>query len=115
MPTGQRPGGARPTVAGRITALSGHAITVRTRNDTATTVDYSASTTFTLLSAQGTSSTTSASALKVGAFIGVRGTTQSNGTVSASRIVVSTGPPGGQGTPPAADGRGAGAPPGRSA
>jgi hypothetical protein len=107
---GQRPSGTRPTVAGRITALSGNAITLRTRDNSTTTVDYSAATTFASLSAKGTTSTTSAAALKVGAFVGVRGAAQSNGTVSASRITVSPGPPGGRGTPPAADGRSAGAP-----
>jgi hypothetical protein len=112
---GQPPGGTPPTVAGQITALSGNAITLRTRDNSATTVDYSASTTFTSLSAKGSGSTTSASALKVGAFIGVNGTTQSNGTVSASRIMVGARPPGGHGRPPAAGGRGQGAPPGAAA
>ncbi len=111
---GEPPGGSRPTVAGRITALSGNAITLRTRDNTATTVDYSASTTFTSLSAKGSGSTTSASTLKVGAFIGVNGSTQSNGTVSALRITVGARPPGGQGGP-AAGGRGQGAPPGAAA
>lgn len=107
------PQGTRPTVGGRITALSGNAITLRTRDNSTTTVDYSASTTFTALGAKGTASTTTASALKVGAFVGVQGTTQSNGTVSASSITVSTGqPPGGPGRPPAGGRGGMGAPPG---
>jgi hypothetical protein len=110
---GQPPGGTRPTVAGRITALSGNAITLRSRDNTTTTVDYSARTTFTSLSAKGTSAT-SASALKVGAFIGVQGTTQSNGTVSASRIALGAPPSGGQGRPPGSSGRSEGAPPGAS-
>jgi hypothetical protein len=108
----QTRGGTRPTVAGRITALSGSAITLRTRDNAVTRVDYSASTTFTSLTAKGTSSSASASALKVGVFIGVRGTTHSNGTVSAARITVSTTPPGGRVGPPAAGGRGAGTLPG---
>ena len=95
------PQGARPTVAGRITAIVGTAVTVRTRDDGTTTVEYSADTTFTSLGAKGASTTASASALNVGAFIGVQGTTQSNGTVSASSIMLSTGPPpGGPGRPP---------------
>ena len=107
-PTGQPAGGNLPTVGGRITALSGDEITVRTRDDSATTVDYSASTTFTTFTAKGTNTATSASALKVGDFIGVVGTKESNGTVSATKIMVSTGPPGGTGARPAA---GAGARP----
>jgi hypothetical protein len=105
---GQPPSGTRPTVGGRITALSGDDITVRTRDANATTVVYSASTTFTALSTKGTNTSTSSSAsdLKVGDFIGVVGTKQSNGTVSATSIMVSTGPPGGRGGPPSASGRG---------
>ncbi len=107
------PQGARPTVAGRITAISGTAVMVRTRDDGTTTVEYSADTTFTSLGAKGASTTASASALKVGVFVGVQGTTQSNGTVSASSIMLSTGPPpGGPGRPPAGGRGGTGTPPG---
>jgi hypothetical protein len=107
--TGERRGATRPTVAGRITAPSGNAITLRWRGDTVTTGDYTvdstAGTTFTVLSARGTTSGTSAPILDVGAFIGVRGITKSDGTVSASRIVVRTRPPGGRVRPRAAGGR----------
>ena len=50
------------------------AITVRARATETTTVEYSADTTFTSLGAKGASTTASASALKVGVFVGVQGT-----------------------------------------
>ncbi len=95
-PKGQPPRGTRPTVGGHITALSGDTITLRTRDSSATTVGYSASTKFTTFSAKGATGT-SASALKVGDVIGVVGTTGTNGTVSATNIVVGNGPPGAAG------------------
>ena len=85
--------------------ISGNAITLRTRGDTVTTVDDTAGTTFTVHSVGGTTSDPSAPTLEVGAFIGVRGTTKRDGTVSASRIMVRTRAPGGRVRPRAAGGR----------
>ena len=97
-PRGQPPvGAARPTVLGKVTALSGNDITVQTRGKKTTTVLSSSATTFKTMSGpNGTSSTSSASALEVGAFIGVLGTKNSDGSVTASSIVISTGPPPGR-------------------
>jgi hypothetical protein len=109
---GKPPQGTRPTIGGKITALSGTTITVRTRDSGATTIDYSAGTKFTTFSAKGSTTSTSASALKVGDFVGVIGTKESNGTVSATTIMISTGPPGGSGTRPPAGGSGGARPAG---
>ena len=87
-PSARSPGGgARPTVAGKITALSGDDITVETTRDATVTVVYSSRTTF-----QNGGTATSASALKVGDFVGVQGT-ESDGTVTASTVMVGR-PPG---------------------
>ena len=101
-PRGQPPAGARPTVMGKVTALSGNHITVQTRGKKTTTVVYSSATTFKTVSGPGgTSSRSSASAVEVGSFIGALGTRSSDGSVTASSIVISTGsPPAGNGTPP---------------
>ena len=94
-------GSARPTVAGKITAVSGDDVTVRTRDATTTHVVVSSATTFkTLTGPKGAASTSGASALAVGRFIAVQGTKNSDGTVAASSVVVSTRtPPGGPGGP----------------
>jgi hypothetical protein len=97
---GQPPAGAaRPTVSGKVTAVNGNDVTVQTREDTTTTVVVSSTTTHrTATRPGGASSTASASALKVGDFIGVQGTRESDGTVTASSIVISNGaPPGSPG------------------
>lgn len=88
-----RAGAVRPTVLGRIIALSGDDVTVQTRGKTTTVVSSSATTFKTLSGSSGTSSRSSASALRVGDFIGVQGAENSDGTVTASCIVISTGPP----------------------
>ena len=81
------PNGAvpRPTVGGKVTALNGDDMTVQTQGDKSVTVVYSSSTTFRTMSgarASGTtSSSSSAAALKVGDFVGVDGTKNTNGTV----------------------------------
>jgi hypothetical protein len=111
-PKGQPPQGTRPTIGGKITALSGTSITVRTRDSGATTIEYSAGTKFTTFSAKGSTTSTSASALKVGDFVGVIGTTESNGTVSATTIMIGTGPPGGTRARPPAGGSAGTRPPG---
>jgi Domain of unknown function (DUF5666) len=106
---GAPPGGlGRPTVAGQVTAVNGNDITVETGTKSSVTVVYSSGTTFT--TGGGTSS--SASALKVGDFIGVTGTEDSDGSVTATALMIGRPPkgrPGGApkgGTPPS----GAGAP-----
>ena len=72
-----------------MTALSGDDITVQDQSKAAHTVVYSASTTF-----RTTSGASSASALKVGQFIAVQGTTDTDGNVTAKSIVIGAKPPG---------------------
>ncbi len=86
---GRPPGGlARPTVAGKITALSGDDITVETNATTSVTVVTAESTKFETDSGPGGGSTSSASTLKVGDFIGVEGTKNSDGTVTATTVMI---------------------------
>jgi hypothetical protein len=95
---GNRPpagNGVRPTAGGKITALSGDDITVATRNATTETIVYSSTTTFKTMSG-----TTTAADLKVGEFISVQGTTASSGDVTATAIMIGTGPPGNHGGKP---------------
>ena len=77
------------------------------------TVVYSSSTTFKTMAGtrgSGTTSSSSAAALKVGDFVGVDGTKNADGTVDASSVTIGTGmPPGGRGGPPGLEG----APPGQ--
>jgi hypothetical protein len=103
---------AKPTAAGKITALSGDNITIADRDKTTETVVFSATTTFRTMSG-----TTTSSSLKVGDFIAVNGTKSSDGTVTATSVMVGAPPmgkggPGGHrgGKPPA----GSGPPPPRS-
>jgi hypothetical protein len=77
----------RPTVAGKITALKGDDITVET-DATTVTVVASSSTTFKAGPGPGGGTTSSRSALKVGDFIGVQGTKNSDGSVSATSITI---------------------------
>jgi hypothetical protein len=110
---GQPPTGmGRPTALGQVTALSGDTITIQTRDTTSETVTYSSSTKFRTMSGSS-----KAAALKVGDFIGVQGTKNTDGSVTATSIIFGTSAPGpmGQGgrhpggqRPP-----GAGSPPGR--
>ena len=81
--------------------MNGEDITVQNRDKTTTTVVVSSATAYkTMAGSKGTGSTASASALKVGDFIGVQGAKSSDGTVLASSIVISDGPPsGGRGGP----------------
>jgi hypothetical protein len=105
-------GAPQPTVGGKVTGLSGDDITLQTQGNRSVTVVYSSSTTFkTRPDARGseTTSNSSASALKLGDFVGVDGTKNADGTVSASSVTIGTGPPsGGRGEPPVDTG----APPG---
>jgi hypothetical protein len=99
------PGGlARPTVGGRVTALSGDDITVQAQNDKSVTVVYSTTTTFRSGGggvAKGSTTNASASNLKVGDFVGVNGTKNTDGTVTATTITISTSTPtGARGGPP---------------
>ena len=79
---------ARPTVSGRITALSGNDITVETNANTSVTVVYSSGTTFKTNPGPGGGTASSTSALKVGGFIGVTGTKNSDGSVTATTVMI---------------------------
>jgi hypothetical protein len=85
---------SKPTAAGKITALSGDDITLKGKDSATQTVVYSSSTTF----RTGSGSTTTAADLKVGQSIAVTGTKGSDGTVTASTIVIGV-PPAGRGGP----------------
>jgi Domain of unknown function (DUF5666) len=86
---GAPPGGlARPTVSGKITALSGDDITVETNAKSSVTVVSSSSTTFKTDPGPSGGTTSSASALKVGAFVGVTGTKNSDGSVTATTVTI---------------------------
>ena len=106
---GRPPAGRpRPTTIGKVTAASGDTITIQTRGGTSRTVTFASTTTF-----RTTAGTLTSSAVKVGDFIAVKGTTNSDGSVSATTIMISPNPPGpmgqgGGGRPP----RGQGAPTG---
>ncbi len=109
------PGGrARPTVAGKVTELSGDDITLQSNASTSVTVVSTSSTRFETDPGPGGGTTSSASALKVGDFVGVQGTRNSDGTVTATTVTIGRparmgkGGPGGTagtagrgGTPPA--------------
>jgi Domain of unknown function (DUF5666) len=105
------PGLGPPTARGKVTALSGDTITISTQDKTSETVTYTSSTTFRTMSGSS-----DAAALRVGDFLVVQGTKNSDGSVTATGIMFGTralGPmgqgghrPGGQ--PP----QGAGSPPG---
>jgi hypothetical protein len=88
---------ARPTVSGKITALSGDDITVTTNAKTSVTVVYSSSTTFKANPGPNGGGASSASALKVGAFVGVQGTKNSDGTVTATTVMIGRPPQMGKG------------------
>ena len=107
-------GAAPPAVVGKITAIRGNDVTVQTRAKATTTVVVSSTTTYrTLTGPKGSPSSAGASSLEVGDFIGVQGTRNSDGTVTATAVLTSTGPPpgasgkpgkppGSPGSPPAA-------------
>jgi hypothetical protein len=78
----------RPTVAGKVTALSGDDITVETNAEASVTVAYSSNTTFKTSPGPSGSTTSSAAAVKVGAFVGVTGTQNSDGSVTATAVVI---------------------------
>jgi hypothetical protein len=113
--TGGRPPGAgmtRPTASGKITALHGDDITLQTDAKSSVTVVYSSSTTFETDPGPGGGTTSSASALKVGDFVGVQGTKESNGTVTASSVTIGRPRHMGKGGPGGGSGAGrAGKPP----
>jgi Tfp pilus assembly protein PilW len=86
---GRPPGGvARPTVAGKVTALRGDDITVETHGQASVTVVISSHTAFETDPGPNGGTTTSAAALKVGDFVGVQGTNNSDGTVTAATVVM---------------------------
>ena len=89
----------RPAVSGKISALHGDDITLETKAKTAVTVVFSSSTTFGTDPGPSGSATSSASALKVGDFIGVQGTKNSDGTVTATSVTIGRPPQMGKGGP----------------
>jgi hypothetical protein len=82
-------GPARPTTAGKITALSGDTITIHTRHGTSQSVTYSSTTTF-----DAGSGNSSSAGLAIGDFVAVQGATNSDGSVTATNIMISPQPPG---------------------
>jgi hypothetical protein len=104
---GHPPGGmARPTVSGKISALQGDDITVETNAKTSVTVVFGSSTTFKANQGPSGGTTSSASALKVGDFIGVQGTKNSDGTVTATTVTIGRPPQMGKGGPGGRAGKG---------
>jgi hypothetical protein len=103
---------ARPTVSGKITALSGDDITVETNAKSSVTVVYSSGTTFKTEPGPGGGINSSASALEVGAFIGVTGTKNSDGSVTANTVMI--GRPGQMGKGGPGGGSKGGKPPSRA-
>jgi uncharacterized protein DUF5666 len=90
-PPGGRPAGSRPTIGGKVTAIESGSIVVLGRSGTTTVLD-TASTTYTTLG-RGPGRTTSASratAVKVGDFVGVRGTRNADGSVTATSVTIFT-------------------------
>jgi Domain of unknown function (DUF5666) len=113
---GRPPGGmGLPTVAGKITALSGADITVATNSSTSVTVVTTSSTTYKSNPGPGGGTTSSASALKVGAYVGVTGTKNSDGTVTATNVMIGRPSRMGQGGPGGGKGRSGKPPSGGSA
>lgn len=102
---GRPPAGRpRPTTIGKVTAVSGDTITIQSRGGTSRTVTFASTTTF-----RTTTGTLTSNAVKVGDFIAVKGTTNSDGSVSATTIMISPNPPGpmgqgGSGGPPRGQG-----------
>ena len=95
---GAPPGGmTRPTVSGKITALSGDDITITTNAKSTVTVVYSSSTTFKTNPGPSGGTTSSATALKVGDFIGVNGTKNSDSSVTATTVMIGRPPQTGNG------------------
>ena len=97
----------RPTVAGKITALKGDEITLKT-DATTVTVVTSSNTTFKADPGPGGGTTSSGSALKVGDFVGVQGTKNSDGSVTASRVTIGRPQRAGRGGPGSGAGAGKG-------
>jgi len=103
---GRPPGGgmARPTVSGKITALNGDDITVETDGKTSVSVAYSSSTTVKANPGPSGGTTSSASSLRIGDFIGVQGTKNSDGSVTASSVTIGRPPQMGKGGGPGGGG-----------
>ncbi len=83
-----------PTAGGKVTSVGVGTITITTRQATSQVITYSSGTTF-----RSPSGTTTSSALAVGDFVGVIGTKNADGSVSATSIMVATKPPGQTGGP----------------
>jgi hypothetical protein len=86
---GRPPDGvARPTVSGTVTALQGDDITVETNATTSVSVVTTSGTSYTTNPGPSGGTASSASALKVGVVVGVTGTKDSDGSVTATSIVI---------------------------
>jgi Domain of unknown function (DUF5666) len=110
---GRPPGGmARPTVSGKISALDDDDITVETNANTSVTVVFGSSTTFKANPGPSGGTTSSASALTVGAYVAVWGTKDSDGTVTATTVRIGRPPQMGKGGPGGGAGRGSNPPSG---
>ncbi|HVT42687.1 MAG TPA: hypothetical protein VHD39_06855 [Acidimicrobiales bacterium] len=96
---------SQPMFGGRVTGVQGHTIVVRGRGGTTTTVVETSSTSYTTLGRAHTPHTphaataSSASAVRVGDHVGVRGTANADGTVTATSVTVFSAPPFGPATP----------------
>src|SRR5262249_18296599 len=84
---------ARPMFGGRVTGVRNGTIVVRDRGGTTTTVVETASTSYTTLGRSRPATSSSASAVHVGDHVGVRGTTNADGTVTATSVTVFGAPP----------------------
>ena len=84
----------------------GDDITVETNAKTSVTVVFGSSTTFKANPGPSGGTTSSASALKVGDFVGVQGTKNSDGTVTATTVMIGRPPQMGKGGPGGGAGRG---------
>lgn len=77
-----------PRVGGMVTAVSGSTITVTRRNGSALQIDTSSTTVFSTAPGRSASSTGSLSDVKTGSMIAAEGTKNTDGSFSATRIVI---------------------------
>src|SRR5262249_37742217 len=82
-----------PRVIGQVSAVSGNTVTVKSPDDTTSTVQLSDATTYTA----GPQGTANKSSITVGSFIMAEGTFGSDGSLSALRVAVATAFDGGKG------------------
>jgi hypothetical protein len=84
---------ARPMLGGRVTGAHGGTIVVRGRGGSSTTVVETASTSYTTLGRVHAATASSAAPVRVGDHVGVRGTANADGTVTATSVTVFSAPP----------------------